>query len=74
MISATVPQQRILAEMGYKLPEHSGDDKETKELTSQIERITYSDAEEASYAVLRIAVKGYPELVTAVGSRLPLPQ
>jgi exodeoxyribonuclease V alpha subunit len=53
--------------MGYKAPQHSGDDKETKELTGQIERITYSDAE-SGYAVLRIAVKGYPELVTAVGT------
>ena len=53
--------------MGYKAPQHSGDDKETKELTGQIERITYSDAE-SGYAVLRIAVKGYPDLVTAVGT------
>ncbi len=53
--------------MGYKGPHYSGDDKEIKELTGQIERITYSDAE-SGYAVLRIAVKGYPDLVTAVGT------
>ncbi|MDY9921553.1 MAG: ATP-dependent RecD-like DNA helicase [Synergistota bacterium] len=53
--------------MGYKGPQYSGDDKEIKELIGQIERITYSDAE-SGYAVLRIAVKGYPDLVTAVGT------
>ncbi len=53
--------------MGYKGTQYSGDDKEIKELTGQIERITYSDAE-SGYAVLRIAVKGYPDLVTAVGT------
>ena len=53
--------------MGYKGTQYSGDDKEIKELTGQIERITYSDAE-SGYAVLRIAVKSYPDLVTAVGT------
>lgn len=37
------------------------------DLAGQIERITYSDAE-SGYSVLRLAVKGYPELVTAVGT------
>ena len=37
-----------------------------KELRGLIERITYSDAE-SGYSVLRLAVKGYPELITAVG-------
>lgn len=35
-------------------------------LTGQIERITYSNAENG-YSVLRLAVRGYSELVTAVG-------
>ncbi len=43
------------------------DPEETRELTGQIERVTYNDAE-SGYAVLRIAVKGYPDLVTAVGT------
>ncbi len=43
------------------------DSEETRELTGQIERVTYNDAE-SGYAVLRIAVKGYPDLVTAVGT------
>lgn len=46
---------------------YPSDAKETKELTGQIERVTYNDAE-SGYAVLRIAVKGYPDLVTAVGT------
>ncbi|MDO5563186.1 MAG: helix-hairpin-helix domain-containing protein, partial [Synergistaceae bacterium] len=41
-----------------------------KELTGQIERITYSDAE-SGYSVLRLRVRGYPELVTAVGCIAP---
>ncbi len=43
-------------------PSSDGD----KELYGQIERITYSDAE-SGYSVLRIRVREYPELVTAVG-------
>lgn len=43
---------------------------DTKELTGQIERITYSDAE-SGYSVLRLRVCGYPELVTAVGCMAP---
>ena len=46
---------------------YPSDAEETKELTGQIERVTYNDAE-SGYAVLRIAVKGYPDLVTAVGT------
>ena len=46
---------------------YPSDAEETKELTGQIERGTYNDAE-SGYAVLRIAVKGYPDLVTAVGT------
>jgi exodeoxyribonuclease V alpha subunit len=38
----------------------------TKELTGQVERITYSNAE-SGYSVLRIRVRGYEELVTVVG-------
>ena len=37
------------------------------QLAGQIERITYTNAE-SGYTVLRLRVKGYPELVTAVGS------
>lgn len=46
---------------------YPSDAEETKELTGQIERVTYNDAE-SGYAVLRMAVKGYPDLVTAVGT------
>ena len=46
---------------------YPSDAEETKELTCQKERVTYNDAE-SGYAVLRIAVKGYPDLVTAVGT------
>lgn len=53
--------------MTYKGPQYSGDEMEIKELTGQIERVTYNDAE-SGYAVLRIDVKGYPDLVTAVGT------
>ncbi|MDD4159626.1 MAG: ATP-dependent RecD-like DNA helicase [Synergistaceae bacterium] len=53
--------------MAHKEQRYPGDDKETKELAGQIERITYNDAE-SGYAVLRMSVKGYPDLVTAVGT------
>ena len=46
---------------------YPSDAEETKELTGQIERVTYNDAE-SGYAVLRMSVKGYPDLVTAVGT------
>lgn len=42
-------------------------EKQYKEITGQVERITYNDTE-SGYTVLRIAVRGYPELVTAVGT------
>ena len=53
--------------MAYRGPQYFGDEEEIRELTGQIERVTYND-EESGYAVLRIDVKGYPELVTAVGT------
>ena len=53
--------------MAYRGPQYFGDEEEIRELTGQIERVTYND-EESGYAVLRIAVKGYPDLVTAVGT------
>lgn len=48
-----------------KRPE-TAEDRRHRELTGQIERITYNDTE-SGYTVLRIQVRGYPELVTAVG-------
>ena len=37
-----------------------------EEIQGQVERVTWSDAE-SSYSVLRLKVKGYPDLVSAVG-------
>ena len=48
------------------LPEEMSGEKDLQELTGQIERITYHDAE-SGYTVLRIQARGYSELVTAVG-------
>ena len=53
--------------MEYNVRRDSPDGNRIKELTGQIERITYSDAE-SGYAVLRIDVKGHPDLFTAVGT------
>ena len=53
--------------MAYNGKQYSGDDQDIKELTGQIERITYNDAE-SGYTVLRLDVKGYPDLITAVGT------
>lgn len=53
--------------MEYNVRRDSPDGNLIKELTGQIERITYSDAE-SGYAVLRIDVKGHPDLFTAVGT------
>lgn len=53
--------------MEYNVRQDSLDGNRIKELTGQIERITYSDAE-SGYAVLRIDVKGHPDLFTAVGT------
>lgn len=48
------------------LPEEMSGDRSVREIVGQIERITYHDAE-SGYTVLRVQVRGYPELVTAVG-------
>lgn len=52
--------------MSYKESKFISGDQQFKEITGQIERITYSDAE-SGYAVLRVEVKGFPDLVTVVG-------
>lgn len=49
------------------LPEEMSGDRNIRELSGQIERITYHD-EESGYTVLRILVRGYPDQVTAVGT------
>lgn len=48
------------------LPEGMSGDRSIREIVGQIERITYHDAE-SGYTVLRVQVRGYPELVTTVG-------
>ncbi len=53
--------------MAYNDSQDRNKEEEIKEITGQIERITYNDAE-SGYAVLRVEVKGYPDLVTAVGT------
>lgn len=50
------------------MSENSISDKNAiKEIAGQIERITYND-EESGYSVLRMAVSGFSDLVTAVGT------
>ena len=50
------------------MPENSISDRNViKEITGQIERITYND-EESGYSVLRMAVSGFSDLITAVGT------
>ena len=52
--------------MSYKESGFISDEQQLKEITGQIERITYNDAE-SGYAVLRVDIKGYQDLVTVVG-------
>lgn len=48
------------------LPEEMSGDRSVRELTGQIEKITYHDAE-SGYTVLRVQINGYQEPITAVG-------
>lgn len=49
-----------------KIDRESTMPEKSRSLTGEIERVTYNNSENG-YSVLRLTVRGYPELVTAVG-------